>query len=109
MLEHYNLDFEILDDMQRSIHLFRDLKVFFKIRILQSHSAKNSPHPCFKVGSIRKIGCNELWRTYNHSYFSWHVFHSYFGPLKTKIYILIERFLASKSSAIIAHIFKRAC
>ena len=34
--------------------------------------------------------------------FHGHVFHSYFGKFKTKMYILIERYLASKSSAIIA-------
>ena len=34
--------------------------------------------------------------------FHGHVFHSYFGKLKTYLYLLIERFLASKSSAIIA-------
>ena len=33
--------------------------------------------------------------------FHGHVFHSYFGKFKTKMYILIERYLASKSSAII--------
>ena len=34
--------------------------------------------------------------------FHGHVFHSYFGKFKTLFYILIERFLAKKSSAIIA-------
>jgi glycosyltransferase involved in cell wall biosynthesis len=34
--------------------------------------------------------------------FHGHVFHSYFGYLKTKFYIFLERYLASKSSAIIA-------
>ena len=34
--------------------------------------------------------------------FHGHVFHSYFNPLKTKIFLWIERYLATKSSAIIA-------
>lgn len=103
VLEHYNLDFEILDDMQRSIHLFRDLKVFFKIRnIIKSFQPKIVHTHASKSGALGRLAAMSCGVPIIIHTFHGHVFHSYFGPLKTKIYILIERFLASKSSAIIA-------
>ncbi len=103
VLEHYNLDFEILDDMQRSIHLFRDLKVFFKIRnIIKSFQPKIVHTHASKSGALGRLAAMSCGVPIIIHTFHGHVFHSYFGPLKTKIYILIERLLASKSSAIIA-------
>lgn len=103
ILDEYNLDFEILEDMQRSINLFKDLNVFFKIRrIIKTYKPKIVHTHASKSGALGRMAAITCGVPIIVHTFHGHVFHSYFGRLKTKIYILIERFLASRSSAIIA-------
>lgn len=103
ILDEYSLDFEILEDMQRSINLFKDLNVFFKIRrIIKTYKPKIVHTHASKSGALGRMAAITCGVPIIIHTFHGHVFHSYFGRLKTKIYILIERFLASRSSAIIA-------
>ena len=101
ILDEYSLDFEILEDMQRSINLFKDLNVFFKIRrIIKTYKPKIVHTHASKSGALGRMAAITCGVPIIIHTFHGHVFHSYFGRLKTKIYILIERFLASRSSAI---------
>lgn len=103
ILKNYEIDYEIIDDMSRSINLIKDFKSFIKIRriikdfqpdIVHTHASKSGA-----LGRLAAINMNVPKVIHT---FHGHVFHSYFGYLKTKFYILLERYLASKSSAIIA-------
>ena len=77
VLEHYNLDFEILDDMQRSIHLFRDLKVFFKIRnIIKSFQPKIVHTHASKSGALGRLAAISCGVPIISPTFHGHVFHS---------------------------------
>jgi len=93
----------LIPDMGRSIHPLKDYKAYKKIQkiirdfkpdIVHTHSAK--------PGAVGRLAASSLnIPVIVHTYHG-HVFHSYFGKLKTKIIINTERFLAKKSHALIA-------
>src|SRR6476660_7890010 len=93
----------LIPDMGRSIHPLKDYKAYkklqkiirdFKPDIVHTHSAK--------PGAVGRLAASSLnIPVIVHTYHG-HVFHSYFGKLKTKIIINTERFLAKKSHALIA-------
>lgn len=94
---------KIIPDMRRSIHLVNDYNAYkqirkiireFKPHIVHTHAAKS--------GALgRYAAIKEGVPVITHTYHG-HVFHSYFSPLKTKIFLSIERFLGKKSSVLIA-------
>ncbi len=93
----------LIPDMGRSIHLFRDYKAYkqvqkiikdFKPDIVHTHAAK--------PGAVGRMAASSLKvPVIVHTYHG-HVFHSYFGKLKTKFIINTERYLAKKSDALVA-------
>ncbi len=103
ILDELKVDYETIPEMKRSLHPFHDLKAFFKIRkiikdfkpdIVHTHASKAGT-----VGRLAAFSCRVPVVVHT---FHGHVFHSYFGKLKTQFFIQIERYLARKSSAIIA-------
>lgn len=101
--EELGLKPQIIKEMRRSISLSEDRKAFkkvvsiikeFKPDIVHTHSAKAGA-----IGRLAAFKCNVP--VVIHTYHG-HVFHSYFGKIKTLIYLTIDRYLAKKSSAIIA-------
>lgn len=103
ILDELGIQPRYITDMKREISISHDRKAYaeidkiiknFKPDIVHTHAAKS--------GTLGRLAA---WRNnvpvIVHT-FHGHVFHSYFSPLKTKIFIGIERFLASRSSAIIA-------
>lgn len=92
-----------ISDMFRSINPLRDLPAYrqlkkiirqFKPDIVHTHAAKAGA-----LGRLAAIDCGVPVVVHT---FHGHVFHSYFGALKTRFYIEIERWLAKNSSKIIA-------
>ncbi len=92
-----------IPNMFRSINPLRDLPAYrqlkkiireFKPDIVHTHAAKAGA-----LGRLAAIDCGVPVVVHT---FHGHVFHSYFGPLKTRLYIEIERWLAKNSSKIIA-------
>lgn len=92
-----------IQSMKRSINPFQDIKALFEIYrwiqkekpvIVHTHAAKSGT-----LGRLAAIiaGVPIIIHT-----FHGHTFHSYFNKLVTKVFISIERFLASKSTRIIA-------
>lgn len=103
ILKEQGVDYLILDDMSRSINLLKDLKTLFKIiKIINNFKPEIVHTHASKSGALGRLAAI-LTRTpiIVHT-FHGHVFHSYFGKLKTQMYIFIEKFLAKRSSAIIA-------
>ena len=100
-----NLDIEpiYIREMHRELSIFNDFKAFIEIKkiikefkpdIVHTHAAKSGA-----LGRLAAISENVPIIIHT---FHGHVFHSYFGRIKSKIYILVERFLAYYSSKIIA-------
>ena len=103
ILNDHKIDYVILDDMNRSINLKKDLKTFFQIKKIIKEFKPDIVHThASKSGALGRLAAISMQVPIIVHTFHGHVFHSYFGKFKTKIYIIIERFLASKSSAIIA-------
>ncbi len=66
----------------------------FKPDVVHTHAAKSGA-----IGRLAAIACDVPVVVHT---FHGHVFHSYFGKAKTQAFIQIERYLARKSSGIIA-------
>ena len=103
ILEKYKIKYKIIKSMNRSLNLFKDImslieiiKIIkdFKPDIVHTHASKSGA-----IGRIAGIMCGVPIIVHT---FHGHVFHSYFGKVKTMFYIFLERLLAKKSSAIIS-------
>jgi glycosyltransferase involved in cell wall biosynthesis len=89
--------------MNRSINPLKDFKAFLEIRNIIKDYRPDIVHThASKSGALGRLAAISLKVPIILHTFHGHVFHSYFGKIKTYIYILIERYLARKSSAIIA-------
>ena len=93
----------VLPEMSRSINFWDDVKTYRKIKkiirefkpdIVHTHAAKAGA-----LGRLAAYNCGVPVIVHT---FHGHVFHSYFGKLKTTVFKMVERYLAKKSSAIIA-------
>lgn len=103
IVENMGLTYRQLPEMRRELNLWGDRNAYLKIReiirefnpdIVHTHAAK--------PGALGRLAAfHEKVPVIVHT-FHGHVFHSYFGKMKTKLFLEIERSLARKSSAIVA-------
>lgn len=103
IVHNLGLEYVLVPEMKRSINPFQDLFTYLKLRkiirkfkpdIVHTHAAK--------AGTLGRLAAiHEKVPVIVHT-FHGHVFHSYFNSMKTKIFISIERYLAKRSSGIIA-------
>lgn len=93
----------VIKEMNRSVNFLQDIKAYYRIKkiikefkpdIVHTHAAKAGA-----LGRLAAYNCKVPIIVHT---FHGHVFHSYFGRLKTTIYKNIERFLAKKTTTIIA-------
>ena len=93
----------ILPEMCRAISPMRDLSAYrrikqvikdFKPDIVHTHAAK--------AGAVGRMAASDLGVKGIVHTFHGHVFHSYFGPVRTAVFKNVERYLAGRSSRIIA-------
>jgi glycosyltransferase involved in cell wall biosynthesis len=105
MLKDLGVDYEFVPDMFRSINPAKDLRAFKHIRekikeyrpdIVHTHAAKAGV-----LGRLAAYHSAYRPKAILHTYHG-NVFDGYFSPVKTKIFLAIERYLASISNAIIA-------
>ena len=103
MAEKLGLKPIVIPEMRRSLNPIQDRKAFLKIKqiieefkpdIVHTHASKAGA-----LGRLAAISCNVPVIVHT---FHGHVFHGYFNPITTIAYKVIERYLAKKSSAIIA-------
>jgi glycosyltransferase involved in cell wall biosynthesis len=103
ILENLGLEPTIVLEMRRSINPFQDYLAYRKIKkiikdfkpdIVHTHAAKAGT-----LGRLAAINCHVPVIIHT---FHGHVFHSYFGKVKTTIFKIIESYLAYRSTAIIA-------
>ncbi len=93
----------IIEEMQRSIDLKNDFTAYKKIKkIIQEFKPDIVHTHASKAGTIGRLAASKCGVPIIIHTFHGHVFHSYFGKLKTTFYKNIERYLATKSTAIIA-------
>ncbi|GAC1384004.1 MAG: glycosyltransferase family 4 protein [Ginsengibacter sp.] len=102
LADKFNITPFYIPEMSRNINFINDIKSFYKIRkhikefkpdIVDTHGTK--------AGVIGRLAAFSMRvPVVIHTYHG-HIFHSYFGKIKTKIFVLIEKILAAKTDAII--------
>ena len=92
-----------ISTMKRELNLNADYHSYWRIReiikefqpdIVHTHAAKS--------GTLGRLAASHAGVPVIVHTFHGHVFHSYFGKVKTRLFLGVERYLAKKSSAIIA-------
>jgi glycosyltransferase involved in cell wall biosynthesis len=92
-----------IKEMYRELNPFRDYKAYFKLRKIIKEFKPDIVHThAAKAGAVGRLAAYHAGVPIIVHTFHGHVFHSYFGKLKTKIFLEIERYLAKKSTAIVA-------
>ena len=93
----------IIPEMKRPINPLNDLKTFLRLRSIIKEFKPDIVHThASKAGTLGRLAAITCGIPVIIHTFHGHVFHSYFGSFKTAVYKNIERFLAKRSSAIIA-------
>ena len=99
-----NLDLHpvYMPEMYRELNPFRDYKSYYKLReIIRKFKPEIVHTHAAKAGAVGRLAAaHEGVPVIIHT-FHGHVFHSYFSPAKTRVFLEIERFLARKTTKII--------
>ena len=99
----HHLEPEIIPDLQRAVNFKKDRKAYQKIKKIIAEYQPDIVHThASKAGAIGRLAAFKSKVPVVVHTFHGHVFHSYFGRLKTSFYKAVERYLAKKSTAIIA-------
>jgi len=92
----------IIPELRREISLKDDLKAFFKIYRLMRDIKPDIVHThTAKAGVLGRIAAMFVKAPIKIHTFHGHIFHSYFGRLKSRIFLIIERILAHFTSRIV--------
>jgi len=103
ILEKLGLHPVIIPEMQRSINFKNDKIAYQKlIKIIKEFKPDIVHTHASKAGTLGRLAASKCGVPVIIHTFHGHVFHSYFGKTKTLLYKNIERYLAKKSSKIIA-------
>lgn len=93
----------LIEEMQRKINIESDYAAYKKIKQIIKEFKPDIVHThASKAGTLGRLAASACGVKIIVHTFHGHVFHSYFGKLKTAVYKNIERYLATKSTAIIA-------
>lgn len=89
--------------MKRHINPLADYSAYKKIKKIIKEFKPDIVHThASKAGALGRLAAYHCKVPVIVHTFHGHVFHSYFGKIKTKIFTLLEKYLASKSTKIIA-------
>jgi len=103
IVENLGLKPVIVDEMLREINIKNDYIAYKKLKIIIKEFKPDIVHThASKAGTLGRLAANSCGVPIIIHTFHGHVFHSYFGRLKTAFYKTIERYLAKKSTVIIA-------
>lgn len=93
----------LVPEMGRSIHPLKDYKAYHKITEIIKRFKPDIVHThAAKPGAVGRLAAHHMKvPVVVHTYHG-HVFHSYFNKTKTQVFLNIERYLAKKSTALIA-------
>jgi glycosyltransferase involved in cell wall biosynthesis len=91
-----------IKEMYRELNPLKDYKAYFKIREIIREFKPDIVHThAAKAGAVGRLAAYHEGVPIIIHTFHGHVFHSYFGALKTRIFLEIERYLARRSNAIV--------
>jgi glycosyltransferase involved in cell wall biosynthesis len=103
LTEEFGIKPIVIPEMKRSLNFKNDRAAYRKIKSLIKELKPDIVHThAAKSGALGRLAASACGVPVIVHTFHGHVFHSYFSPLKNKVFINAERWLAKKSSAIIA-------
>jgi glycosyltransferase involved in cell wall biosynthesis len=103
IFEEMGVKYLKIDEMKRSVNPFLDYPAYIKLRTIIADFKPDIVHThAAKAGAVGRYAAMRAKVPVILHTFHGHVFHSYFNPIKTQVFIGIERYLAKKSSGIIA-------
>ena len=92
-----------IPEMYRELHPFRDFKSYHTLRKIIKEFKPDIVHThAAKAGAVGRLAALHGGVPIIVHTFHGHIFHSYFSAPKTKIFLEIERYLATKTTKIIA-------
>jgi len=93
----------VLSEMKRSINFFSDRNAYHKLKELIQEFKPDIVHThASKAGFLGRLAAHHCKVPVIVHTFHGHIFHSYFNPITTTIYKKVERYVATKSTGIIA-------
>jgi glycosyltransferase involved in cell wall biosynthesis len=93
----------IISEMKREVNFANDIRSYYQIKKLIKEINPKIVHThASKAGALGRMAAHKMKVPIIIHTFHGHVFHSYFGKLKTDLVIKTEQFLAKRSTAIIA-------
>jgi glycosyltransferase involved in cell wall biosynthesis len=103
MAEEMGINYVTIPQMGRSINPLNDYQAYRKLKAVIKDFQPDIVHThAAKPGALGRLAASAMnVPAIVHTYHG-HVFHSYFNNVKSNIYINTERFLARKSTAIVA-------
>lgn len=99
-----NLDLHpvYIPEMYRELHPFRDYRSYYKLRKLIDEFKPDIVHThAAKAGAVGRLAASHSGVKVILHTFHGHVFHSYFNPVKTRMFLEIERYLAKRTTKIV--------
>ena len=103
IFKEMGLDPLIISEMNRSLNFLNDIKAYYRIKKIIKEFKPDVVHThAAKAGALGRLAASSCGVPVIIHTFHGHVFHSYFGKIKTTVFKNIERFLTKKSSVIIA-------
>ncbi|MBK7149658.1 MAG: glycosyltransferase [Bacteroidetes bacterium] len=100
-----NLDLHpvYIPEMYRELNPLRDYKSYYKLKnIIETFKPDIVHTHAAKAGAVGRLAAHHCGVKHIVHTYHGHVFHGYFSPAKTRFFLEIERYLATKTSKIIA-------
>lgn len=93
----------VIPEMKRKVKITDDIKAYYTIKKLIKETNPTIVHThASKAGALGRLAAAKMKVPVIVHTFHGHVFHSYFGKFKSNMVIKTERYLAKKTTAIIA-------
>jgi UDP-N-acetylglucosamine:LPS N-acetylglucosamine transferase len=103
IVESLGLPVQRIPEMRRELDPVRDLAAYRHIRRLIRSFRPDIVHThAAKAGALGRLAAAACGVPVVLHTFHGHVFHSYFSPARTRFFLAVERYLARRSTAVIA-------
>lgn len=102
LTDQYKMQLQVIPEMQRSVHPLRDLKAYLHLKkIIQKFQPHIVHTHAAKAGALGRLAARSCGVPVILHQFHGHVFHNFFNPIASKIFVTTEKYLTTKCDAII--------
>lgn len=102
LTEQYQIQLQVIPEMQRAVHPFRDWKSYLQLKkIIQKYQPHIVHTHAAKAGALGRLAARNCGVPVIIHQFHGHVFHNFFNPIASQVFVTTERYLTTKCDAII--------